>query len=127
MLLSQVVSFLAEQDLSQYAADFESNGISGADLMDLTHEDLASMGVDRCTDRKRVLRAVRTLLQGESPVASAEPSTSAVREINGVREDASVHFCMLPKPRVGSGTVEWGGNAHVADIDVADACLHCLV
>jgi hypothetical protein len=70
--------------------------------MDLSHEDLTSMGVERCTDRKRVLRAVRSLLQTDALVTSTESvsSGSDVREINGVREDASVHFCMLPKPRV---------------------------
>eukprot|EP00045_Choanoeca_perplexa_P016863 m.233311 g.233311 ORF g.233311 m.233311 type:complete len:1289 (-) comp17379_c0_seq1:2522-6388(-) len=101
----EVVGFLNERDLAQYAGDFETNGISGADLVDLTHEDLSSMGIERCTDRKRVLRAVRQLLQSDPPMGSSTGSTSSsgstVREINGVREDASVHFCMLPQPRDG--------------------------
>lgn len=32
------------------------DGMRGIDLQDLTHADLQSMGIERCTDRKAILR-----------------------------------------------------------------------
>jgi hypothetical protein len=55
-LLSQVVSWLKSSGLAEHADLFHKNGLKGADLTDLTHADLSSMGLDRCTDRKAILR-----------------------------------------------------------------------
>eukprot|EP00730_Choanoeca_flexa_P015684 TRINITY_DN7256_c0_g1_i1.p1 TRINITY_DN7256_c0_g1~~TRINITY_DN7256_c0_g1_i1.p1 ORF type:complete len:1294 (+),score=446.59 TRINITY_DN7256_c0_g1_i1:87-3968(+) len=100
---AQVVAFLRDNGLGEYADQFKTNGMSGEDLVDLSHEDLTSMGLGRCTDRKRVLRAVRGLLHSDTSSlgssVSSLPATAEVREIDGVREDASVHFCMIPEPR----------------------------
>ena len=52
----QVADWLKLHQLEQYVAKFAENGISGGDLLDLSHEDLQSMGITRCTDRKAVLR-----------------------------------------------------------------------
>jgi hypothetical protein len=53
-----VGAWLAAQKLEAYAGAFEANGICGADLLDLTHADLQSMNIERCTDRKAILRSV---------------------------------------------------------------------
>ena len=53
---SQVSTWLASVGLSSYTELFQQHGIKGMDLLDLSHEDLTSMGISRCTDRKAVLR-----------------------------------------------------------------------
>ena len=55
---TQVAGWLKEHELESYVDKFAENGINGSDLLDLSHEDLQSMGVARCTDRKAVLRCV---------------------------------------------------------------------
>ncbi len=48
--------WLRAHKLEAYVEVFENNGITGLDLLDLTHPDLLSMGVAKCTDRKAILR-----------------------------------------------------------------------
>ena len=48
--------FLVDNKLEAYGKVFADNGLTGSDLLDLTHDDLKSMAIDRCTDRKAVLR-----------------------------------------------------------------------
>jgi len=52
----EVGVWLAENELGQFAGNFAANGITGVDLADLCHEDLASMGVASAHDRKAILR-----------------------------------------------------------------------
>ncbi|EDQ92788.1 uncharacterized protein MONBRDRAFT_19043 [Monosiga brevicollis MX1] len=104
--LDNVNAWLSSNELEDYQELFASNGLTGADLVDLSHDDLLSMGVNRCTDRKRILRAARKLMQGSAPPSPRRVATPAaasgsdnVRTINGVREDASVHFQLIPEPK----------------------------
>lgn len=60
--VARVVAWLPTAGLAAHAALFRAQGIRGADLADLCHEDLASIGVARLTERKAVLRAVARLL-----------------------------------------------------------------
>jgi isoleucyl-tRNA synthetase len=126
---AHVGQWLQSSDLGTYVGAFVDNGVCGVDLFDLTHEDLTSMGVARCTDRKAVLRAVRLLVQSQPytevlsaltsaaaagvalpdatlmaatsqlPPTAAANATEGMRSLNGVREDDSVHFCMIPQPK----------------------------
>ena len=91
---SHVQTWLEAQQLAQYKDKFAENGIVGADLLDLSHEDLQSMGVTRCTDRKAVLRAVQQL-------AANQPFEHEPIQVNGQPVGArdSVHFQMLPQPK----------------------------
>lgn len=41
---------------------FKENGICGQDLLDLSHDDLQSLGLHRLTERKAVFRALRDKL-----------------------------------------------------------------
>ena len=52
----QVLEWLRSAKLDEFVGAFEANGMTGPDLLDLDHGDLSSMGLSRCTDRKRVLR-----------------------------------------------------------------------
>eukprot|EP00047_Mylnosiga_fluctuans_P002880 m.226316 g.226316 ORF g.226316 m.226316 type:complete len:1277 (-) comp11410_c0_seq1:49-3879(-) len=88
---AQVTTWLTESGLGQHVALFQQHGIKGVDLFDLSHADLTSMGLDRCTDRKAILRSTAQLI-------AAHP-TKEVRVINNVSEEDSVHFQMLPQPK----------------------------
>lgn len=57
----EVGAWLAKVELGQYAATFAANGLTGVDLADLCHDDLASMGVASAHDRKGILRAAKEL------------------------------------------------------------------
>jgi hypothetical protein len=50
---------------------FAANGVSGRDLCDLSHDDLASMGVRTLSARKAVLRAVTQLLAAHGQTSSS--------------------------------------------------------
>lgn len=55
--------FASNVALSDYAHVFEQNKMTGIDLVDLTHDDLSSMGVEACHDRKAILRETAKLSQ----------------------------------------------------------------
>jgi hypothetical protein len=56
-----VVRFLASVGLGDYEELFEEQNICGADLLDLTHADLLSIGISTLSERKRILRALHRL------------------------------------------------------------------
>jgi threonyl-tRNA synthetase len=58
---AEVGAWLGSNNLGQYAEIFASNGITGLDLGDLCHDDLASMGVLKAHDRKEILRCAASL------------------------------------------------------------------
>eukprot|EP00049_Salpingoeca_infusionum_P007190 m.116932 g.116932 ORF g.116932 m.116932 type:complete len:1283 (-) comp13619_c0_seq1:6698-10546(-) len=93
-----VASWMQDNNLGQFAALFQHNGIRGRDFVDLCHNDLVSMGISHCSDRKRILRAVQKEAEA-IPFKSIQEFVEPVREIDGVKEDASVHFCMVPQPK----------------------------
>ncbi len=60
--VDEVADWLESESLGSLKAQFVRNGVCGADLLDLTHDDLLSMGVATLTLRKRVLRSLARLL-----------------------------------------------------------------
>jgi threonyl-tRNA synthetase len=56
-----VGEWLVVNELGKYQALFAENQIDGHDLADLSHEDLISMGVRSCHDRKEILRCAAEL------------------------------------------------------------------
>ena len=78
--------------LSEKSGDFgkafADNGITGADLLDVDHADLTSMGFAKCHDRKVVLREAKKLAEAEEAASmGASPE-----------EYKSIHFQMVPQP-----------------------------
>jgi len=65
-----VEQWLSELGLSQYATAFTENAIDWDVLTDLTEHDLESMGI-RLGDRKRLLKAIETLLPAAIPAAGS--------------------------------------------------------
>ena len=79
---------------------------TGVDLIDLTHEDLASMGVEKLHDRKTILREA-SRLRGDTPAPAAAGSSAAPSAAGSTGSAAaevstfdSVHFQMIPQVRV---------------------------
>ena len=58
----EVVDHLEALELSHYSELFAYHRLSGLDLLDLTHDDLISVGVALLSDRKAVLRQLRRLI-----------------------------------------------------------------
>jgi hypothetical protein len=52
--------------LEKFVPGFRAHGLTGADLADLSHDDLQSIGIDSLSERKAILRAVRALIQTSS-------------------------------------------------------------
>ena len=63
---SRVVAFLTASGLSKYVQLFEEEEIDYDTLMTLTEEDLEKMGIDKLGARRKLVRAIRQLGQGDS-------------------------------------------------------------
>ena len=53
---TQVADWLATNKLEAHTELVVKNGLTSAALLDMEHADLQSMGVERCHDRKTILR-----------------------------------------------------------------------
>ena len=62
--LVQVGALLARLGLSEYTAAFVSNLVTGAELLDLTADDLTYLGVTILAHRKALARAIELLKRG---------------------------------------------------------------
>lgn len=60
-----VGAWLKDLGLERYADAFAANGVDGAILPELTAEDFRELGVVRLADRKRLLKAIADLPEGE--------------------------------------------------------------
>jgi isoleucyl-tRNA synthetase len=87
----------ANPELGDYAGLFEKNKLSGADLVDLSHDDLTSMGVEVCHDRKVILREVAKLVGSTSEAGDTDGAEVKCAEVTPSVYD-SIHFQMLPQP-----------------------------
>ncbi|MCV4820828.1 SAM domain-containing protein, partial [Escherichia coli] len=66
-------------DLSEYKSVFYKESISGAELLDLSLDELQHMGVKKLGHRKKMIKLVETLKQGNntaSPVADVDEDTT---------------------------------------------------
>jgi len=86
---ADVGKWLASNALGKYTPLFEENALTGTDLADLCHDDLASMGIALCHDRKAIIRNVQKL---GLPAKDDDALPS---------EYKSIHFQMLPEPNTG--------------------------
>jgi hypothetical protein len=68
----EIVAWLNELDLGQYAAVFRDNAIDAQTLPDLTDADLEKLGV-LLGHRKRLLRAVAKLNEAGAPLSPTDP------------------------------------------------------
>jgi len=75
--MRDVVAWLRELGLAQYAEAFAENGVDFALLPELSDEDLRELGVSRLADRKRLLRAIAAMSAGAQTEATA-PSAPAL-------------------------------------------------
>ena len=88
---ADVGKWLDSMGMGQYKPLFEENNLTGQDLADLNNDDLASMGVAKCHDRKDIIRNVSKLeIPSQKYDADTLPS-----------EYKSIHFQMLPEPNMG--------------------------
>ncbi len=60
-----VGAWLRGLGLEEYAEAFVENGVDAALLPELTNEDLKDLGVARLADRKRLLKAIASLSEGD--------------------------------------------------------------
>ena len=60
-----VGAWLGGLGLEEYAEAFAGNGVDAALLPELTNEDLKDLGVLRLADRKRLLKAIAGLSEGD--------------------------------------------------------------
>lgn len=66
--VADVCAWLGQQSgLEAHAEVFRQHGLRGADLADLCHADLVSIGMARLGERKALLRAVAGLLRAPLP------------------------------------------------------------
>jgi class 3 adenylate cyclase/predicted ATPase len=86
-----IVKWLADIDLGQYADTFTHNDIDLDILRDLDDADLEKLGVLSMGHRKRLLRAVQGLQPTQESAVRAEPAASAEAE----RRQLTVMFCDL--------------------------------
>lgn len=59
----QVLDWLGKSDLSEYIVVFEQHQLVGIDLLDMCNDDLLSIGVAILHERKRILRAIKQLIE----------------------------------------------------------------
>ncbi len=78
--------------LEEYAEAFAENGIDAALLPELTNEDLKDLGVARLADRKRLLKAIAGISEGDGK-GETQPSPSTPSE--GERRQVTVLFADL--------------------------------
>jgi class 3 adenylate cyclase len=84
--------WLAEHGFAKYAEAFASNDITLDVLPDLTDADLKDLGVGTMGDRKRLLRAIASLVPANAPVGPTATPPSAT---DAERRQITVLFCDL--------------------------------
>ena len=91
-----IVAWLRELDLAQYAAAFRDNAIEAEVLPDLTDADLEKLGV-LLGHRKRLLRAIATLHEAGLSSSPKEPPGEplAAAPATAERRQLTVMFCDL--------------------------------
>ena len=87
-----VGAWLRGLGLEEYAEAFAENGIDAALLPELTNEDLKDLGVARLADRKRLLKAIAGISEGDGK-GETQPSPSTPSE--GERRQVTVLFADL--------------------------------
>jgi class 3 adenylate cyclase/tetratricopeptide (TPR) repeat protein len=87
-----VGAWLRDLGLEQYAEAFADNGVDAILLPELTNEDLKDLGVTRLADRKRLLKAIAELSEGDG-----QSETNLVQPIpsEGERRQVTVLFADL--------------------------------
>jgi class 3 adenylate cyclase/predicted ATPase len=91
-----IVAWLKELDLAQYAAVFRDNAIDPETLPDLSEADLEKLGV-LLGHRKRLLRAIAKLHDAGAPPSRKEPPAEPPVAVPAVaqRRQLTVLFCDL--------------------------------
>ncbi len=84
-----VGAWLKRYGLEEYADAFAKNGVDAALLPDLTNEDLKDLGIARLADRKRLLRAITQLSDGDD---QDEAGPSSADMLAGERRQITVLF-----------------------------------
>lgn len=82
-------AWLEDLGLEDYVEAFAENGIDAALLPDLTNDDLKDLGVSRLADRKRILKAIKSLTQEGEDAGSAQ---SRALKSEGERRQVTVLF-----------------------------------
>jgi class 3 adenylate cyclase/predicted ATPase len=99
-----VASWLRDLGLEQYAPAFGENDVDGEVLLELTADDLISIGVTSVGHRRKLLAAIAAMKSETASTrtadASAEPSqtsvpVSAARPTEAERRQLTVMFCDL--------------------------------
>jgi class 3 adenylate cyclase/tetratricopeptide (TPR) repeat protein len=85
-------AWLRELELEKYAEAFAENGVDAALLPELTNDDLKDLGVVRLADRKRLLKAIALLSEGDDQ--SEKVSTRSTAPM-GERRQVTVLFADL--------------------------------
>jgi len=88
-----VAQWLHGLGLGQYTATFARNDIDGATLLELTAEDLVSLGVSSVGHRRRLLSAIASLRDGPQAAVSNAPHEASAGEVE--RRQLTVLFCDL--------------------------------
>ena len=87
-----VAAWLEELGLAEHAEAFAENGVDADLLAELTNEDLKDLGVHRLAERKRLLKAIAQLGDGENAPEGTPASPVAA---DGERRQVTVLFADL--------------------------------
>ena len=90
-----VAQWLHGLGLGQYAATFARNDVDGLILLELTAEDLVSLGVSSVGHRRRLLSAIAALRDGPRAATSDVPQVGSGGEVE--RRQLTVMFQLPPK------------------------------
>jgi class 3 adenylate cyclase len=71
-LSDDIGKWLEQLGLAEHAVSFVENGVDMALLSELDNDDLKDLGVSRLADRKRLLKAISDLHEGETVAAPSE-------------------------------------------------------
>jgi class 3 adenylate cyclase/predicted ATPase len=89
-----VLSWLRDLGLENYAQTFRANHIDSPVLSQLTAEDLIALGVTSVGHRRKLLHAIARL-HHQTPRPFAQPIAAPIRPIQPERRQLSVLFCDL--------------------------------
>jgi class 3 adenylate cyclase/tetratricopeptide (TPR) repeat protein len=93
-MADDIRKWLDEQDLGKYADTFVDNGIDLDVVADLDEGDLEKLGLNM-GDRKRLLRAIARLADGEPPTDGTEIGSEVASVQAAERRPLTVLFCDL--------------------------------
>src|SRR5215472_15740126 len=88
-----VAQWLHGLGLGQYAATFARNNVDGSILLELTAEDLASLGISSVGHRRRLLSAIAAFRDAPPATVSNAPHTGSAGDVE--RRQLTVMFCDL--------------------------------